>query len=102
MLKDEDITLITIFILIIIFIIFRYFQLKRRKGNLPIIEVVKIIIVNKPNKYFKNNDSCSICLEKMILNEEKDIVSMDCEHTFHKECIIEWLKIKHMCPVCRN
>ncbi|MBA2367440.1 MAG: hypothetical protein H0V82_00265 [Candidatus Protochlamydia sp.] len=24
-----------------------------------------------------------------------------CQHTFHKECIVEWLKRKHNCPICR-
>jgi len=47
---------------------------------------------------------CIICLESISLNpkhkEEKGRV-LDCSHLFHRECIGEWLKRKHNCPMCR-
>lgn len=65
--------------------------------------LVKIIIVENTNKYFKNDktDSCPICLEIMEINGD-ELASMECEHTFHKECIIQWLKVQSICPICRK
>lgn len=98
---SEGITLIVIFALLFIGLIFRYFQLKKREQNVPQGRIVKIIIIKEENKYFKNNDVCCICLEKMQLDNEKTLSSLICEHTFHTECLIEWLKVKDLCPICR-
>ena len=37
-------------------------------------------------------------LEKM---ENRVIIEMPCEHTFHQECILPWLKEHNSCPKCR-
>lgn len=46
------------------------------------------------------NESCSICLETFIMHEK--VKSMPCAHTFHANCIKEWLQRKLNCPVCRE
>lgn len=47
---------------------------------------------------------CVICYDSISSNptheEEKEKV-LNCSHIFHRECIGEWLKLKHNCPVCR-
>ena len=44
---------------------------------------------------------CLICMEEYI-EEEEDIIKLNCEHTFHKNCIKQWLcKESNKCPVCR-
>ena len=42
-------------------------------------------------------DTCSICLEEM-----KEYVFVKCGHSFHKECIGNWLIKKNNCPCCRE
>lgn len=42
-------------------------------------------------------DTCNICLSE--LNE---YVYIQCGHSFHKECINEWLSNKKTCPCCRK
>ncbi len=48
--------------------------------------------------------TCVICyadiISQPICEEEKERI-LDCSHIFHRECIGEWLKQKHHCPVCR-
>lgn len=39
---------------------------------------------------------CPICTDKI-----KDIIELECSHSFCRECIREWFKQKHTCPVCR-
>lgn len=41
---------------------------------------------------------CSICLDKI----NKDSIFLDCNHSYHYECINTWIKIKPICPLCRK
>jgi hypothetical protein len=41
---------------------------------------------------------CSICL----LELNKDIKKLKCEHNFHKKCIDEWINTNNVCPLCRS
>ena len=43
-------------------------------------------------------DKCSICLEDIRPNEQK---SLNCNHSFHRDCINTWLREKDDCPLCR-
>lgn len=48
--------------------------------------------------------SCAICLnniEDQPICYEEQKKKLDCSHIFHRECIGEWLKQKHNCPLCR-
>lgn len=36
------------------------------------------------------------------MKESDDLATLSCKHTFHKECIKDWLKRQTTCPVCRN
>ena len=42
-------------------------------------------------------DTCNICLGEM-----NEYVIIQCGHSFHKECIGEWLIKKRTCPCCRK
>lgn len=46
------------------------------------------------------NESCSICLESY--SEVKPGIKIECNHIFHKECIVEWLINNETCPLCRQ
>jgi hypothetical protein len=46
---------------------------------------------------------CFICLESITLGE--DVAwseNLDCEHVFHKDCIVLWLQRSNDCPCCRQ
>ncbi|KAK4267867.1 hypothetical protein QN277_024593 [Acacia crassicarpa] len=46
--------------------------------------------------------TCSICLEAFDVDEEGDDISaLPCDHFFHDNCIVGWLKMGHTCPLCR-
>lgn len=44
---------------------------------------------------------CQICLRYPVLDDEL-IPIPPCYHTFHAECIIQWLKHSGACPICRS
>lgn len=52
-----------------------------------------------------SNNECSICLENLDLSalasNLNNIYTLDCNHSFHKNCITKWLETKLTCPLCR-
>ena len=86
--------------------------------------ILNYIMINDPNKYgnppasknavdklkkYKINEekikefgfenSCAVCKEEFNIGEE--CLSMPCNHYFHDNCLIPWLKERNSCPVCR-
>ncbi|PIN00807.1 Ubiquitin--protein ligase [Handroanthus impetiginosus] len=43
--------------------------------------------------------TCSVCLEEF--SKGCEVVCMPCSHVFHGDCIQQWLKTSHYCPICR-
>ncbi|XP_004300907.1 PREDICTED: RING-H2 finger protein ATL22-like [Fragaria vesca subsp. vesca] len=41
---------------------------------------------------------CTICSDGLA---DQLIARMPCSHCFHEHCIVRWLKISHLCPLCR-
>lgn len=44
--------------------------------------------------------NCDICYE--ALHEGDEITTSNCNKTFHRQCIMEWLMQHDLCPYCRN
>jgi hypothetical protein len=45
------------------------------------------------------NGMCVIC--QIVFDPEMEVTKMPCRHVYHQECIMQWLRTSHMCPVCR-
>lgn len=47
---------------------------------------------------------CGICLEQYNIGDEVCFsINQDCDHIFHKKCILSWLMMRHEdCPNCRS
>ena len=45
-------------------------------------------------------DICPICLDKLSL--KPSICISKCKHIFHHDCILTWLQIKDICPICNT
>ena len=79
------------------------FDLSNLHGNPPASQRVldnleKIKIDEKNIDKFKDI-TCNVCLNNLAINDE--ITILECKHEFHLNCILEWLKIRNTCPVCR-
>lgn len=77
-------------------------------NNTNNMEPVRVTISDndeKKIKYFKSDKdldfNCTVCMGKLCKNEE--LAELPCKHTFHKDCVMEWLKeYSYLCPVCRE
>lgn len=45
-------------------------------------------------------EECMICLEEFEARAE--VSKMPCSHAFHTRCIIQWLEMSNICPICRS
>merc|ERR1711933_583864 len=50
-------------------------------------------------KKIDDEPECSVCMCEFEKGEEMG--QLECGHTFHKECIVEWLQNEPSCPMCR-
>ncbi|TVU49599.1 hypothetical protein EJB05_00916 [Eragrostis curvula] len=55
-------------------------------------------ILSLPETSVKEGE-CSVCLED--LKTGNVLRMMPCSHSFHEECIFNWLRRSHVCPLCR-
>lgn len=72
-------------------------------------EINSIKLVTSENFVLPNNTDCTICRQSLnsfsIYAKDNDIreithITGSCGHTFHKECILPWLKNSNKCPIC--
>ena len=43
------------------------------------------------------SDTCVICHE----NVQKETKALECGHTFHSSCLVDWFRTSPSCPLCR-
>ena len=68
------------------------------KNNLPKSTKVDELKLNKIIE--SGHDNCIICIDKFEINNE--IITLDCSHFYHENCIITWFKQKNVCPLCKR
>ena len=80
----------------------------------PCMHLIKSLFIKCKNNYKINKipiikirsndnlllDECSICLERYNKNDK--IICLDCNHMFHKNCLLLWLDKNNSCPQCRE
>ncbi|KAL1550572.1 RING-type E3 ubiquitin transferase [Salvia divinorum] len=44
------------------------------------------------------SDSCVIC--RLDFEDDDTLILLSCKHSYHSECINNWLQINKVCPVC--
>lgn len=57
-------------------------------------------LVNYKTSDRNTNIQCAICLENQESNESWS--KLICEHEYHSKCVIQWLRVNNVCPVCRS
>ena len=47
-------------------------------------------------------DDCSVCFEAFSLSDPRKVVTTECQHPYHENCIIPWVNLRGNCPLCRH
>jgi SUMO ligase MMS21 Smc5/6 complex component len=47
-------------------------------------------------------NKCPICLEELDFTDNSSLQATNCNHVFHKDCLVEWATKKWNCPICRS
>lgn len=64
-------------------------------------EIAKLMKFVMSPKYTTCNTTCAICASDMLEGETVICLPL-CEHTFHKDCLLIWLRKKAECPIGRR
>uniref|UniRef100_A0A3B3RBG6 Si:dkey-51a16.9 n=1 Tax=Paramormyrops kingsleyae TaxID=1676925 RepID=A0A3B3RBG6_9TELE len=43
---------------------------------------------------------CAVCLEEFRMRDQ--LALCPCSHTFHTKCLLKWLEIRSLCPMCNK
>ena len=48
----------------------------------------------------EEDELCNICMDKVVRCEI--INALQCNHIYHHQCIIDWIRMNLKCPTCRD
>ncbi|CAF0727615.1 unnamed protein product [Adineta ricciae] len=70
-------------------------QLSKTTSNLDQESLLALVSVRPPTP-----DKCAVCLN----NKQNDIIARidSCSHTFCFPCVLEWSKVRAICPLCKQ
>ncbi|KAA6398442.1 MAG: hypothetical protein EZS28_006029 [Streblomastix strix] len=83
-----------------------YDQILELEENIGKVEIVmsEEEITTLPHFTVKDNQSnvgnCAICLNDPNIGDE--MLTMQCFHTYHYDCIVQWLRQSKTCPICKH
>jgi hypothetical protein len=59
------------------------------------------IVVNETSKRMnKVTDECIICYQEF--EEGEIIITLQCDHYYHMNCINKWIQVREVCPQCQS
>uniref|UniRef100_A0A2I3RCB3 Ring finger protein 122 n=1 Tax=Pan troglodytes TaxID=9598 RepID=A0A2I3RCB3_PANTR len=49
---------------------------------------------------FSLQQTCAVCLEDFKGKDELGV--LPCQHAFHRKCLVKWLEVRCVCPMCNK
>uniref|UniRef100_A0A3Q2W8V9 Si:dkey-51a16.9 n=2 Tax=Haplochromini TaxID=319058 RepID=A0A3Q2W8V9_HAPBU len=84
---------IGLFILMLSLIFCCYLFRYRTKGS-------AVVLKGAEKKLSLLGQTCAVCLEEFRSRDELGVCP--CSHAFHKKCLLKWLEIRSVCPMCNK
>ncbi|KAK3550184.1 hypothetical protein QTP86_021220, partial [Hemibagrus guttatus] len=61
----------------------------------------KLVVLKDETKHLNiHGQTCAVCLEDFRLKDE--LAMLPCQHGFHKRCLLKWLEVRCVCPMCNK
>ncbi|KAJ0004893.1 hypothetical protein NQD34_011107 [Periophthalmus magnuspinnatus] len=60
----------------------------------------KVVLKGAGKKMGLLGQTCAVCLEEFRTKDELGVCP--CSHAFHKKCLLKWLEIRSVCPMCNK
>lgn len=61
---------------------------------------IKSLKIKKSTCKRVEKEDCPICLNDF--EDDEEVCFLDCTHKFHHNCIVQWVREKNTCPLCRR
>uniref|UniRef100_A0A663E6Q6 Ring finger protein 122 n=1 Tax=Aquila chrysaetos chrysaetos TaxID=223781 RepID=A0A663E6Q6_AQUCH len=56
-----------------------------------------VVFCTYPQRF---GQTCAVCLEDFKVKEELGV--LPCQHAFHRKCLVKWLEVRCVCPMCNK
>ncbi|KAI1896820.1 hypothetical protein AGOR_G00098800 [Albula goreensis] len=60
----------------------------------------EVVLKGAEKKLSLLGQTCAVCLEEFRTRDELGVCP--CSHAFHKKCLVKWLEIRSVCPMCNK
>ncbi|KAJ8029740.1 hypothetical protein HOLleu_29212 [Holothuria leucospilota] len=67
------------------------------KDDIDKLETIKLTAADTAAS---SSNECPVCKDDFSIGDE--VKKLPCEHIFHPDCVVTWLKMHNTCPVCRR
>ncbi|CAN9500098.1 unnamed protein product [Ophioblennius macclurei] len=72
----------------------------RREGARQQYSYNEVVLKGAGKKLSLLGQPCAVCLEEFRSRDELGVCP--CSHAFHKKCLLKWLEIRSVCPMCNK
>ncbi|XP_018606464.2 RING finger protein 122 isoform X1 [Scleropages formosus] len=91
---------IGLFIFMLSMIFCCYLFRLRRQGTREQYGYNEVVLKGAGKKLSLLGQTCAVCLEEFRSRDELGVCP--CTHAFHKKCLVKWLEIRSVCPMCNK
>ncbi|XP_028323935.1 RING finger protein 122-like [Gouania willdenowi] len=60
----------------------------------------EVVLKGAGKKLSLLGQTCAVCLEEFRSRDELGVCP--CSHAFHKKCLLKWLEVRSVCPMCNK
>ncbi|NXP70405.1 RN122 protein, partial [Ramphastos sulfuratus] len=60
----------------------------------------EVVLNGDAQRLNMHGQTCGVCLEDFNMKDELGV--LPCQHGFHRKCLVKWLEVRCVCPMCNK